>query len=94
MKKTIKLILAATIAAALMTGCGSRNDNSDITPTPSSSPMTDMQQNNNNNTSGTAKSGMDDMGDAAKDLTDGAGNAVKGAVDGVQNAVGSMTGNN
>ncbi len=91
--KTIKLILAATLAAALMTGCGSNNDKSDITPTPSSSPMTNTQQ-SGNNTSDAANGGMDGMGDAAKDLTDGAGNAVKGAVDGVQNAVGSMTGNN
>ncbi len=90
--KTIKLILAATLTAAMLAGCGCSNDNSDVTPSPTGSPMTDMQQ--NGNTADTAKSGAQDMGDAANDLTQGAGNAVRDAVDGVENAVGNMTGNN
>lgn len=88
--KTIKLILAAALTAAMITGCGSgKNDTGNMTVSPS--PTVGTQQ--NNSAADTAKSGMDDIGDAAKDITDGAGSAVKGAVDGVENAVGDMTGN-
>lgn len=88
--KTIKLILAATLTAALMASCGTaKNDKGNTTASPSPTAAAEQKT----NTADTAKSGMDDIGDAAKDITDGAGSAVKGAVDGVENAVGDMTGN-